>query len=127
MSKIDTPTIIVAVHPQYLPEESTPSEQEFVFRYAITLNNTSNQGAKLLTRHWLIKDMNDQSQEVSGQGVMGKQPHIKAGDTFNYSSFVVIETELGTMQGSYQFIDDNQQTFTVNIPPFMLANPKKLH
>lgn len=121
------PTITVSASPEYLDEESTPSENEFVFRYAITLTNQSNQDVQLLTRHWIVKDSEEKCQEIRGKGVIGKQPHLKPGEIFQYSGFVVIETDVGTMQGSYHFTTADNQGFDVEVPVFMLANPKKLH
>jgi ApaG protein len=121
------PDVSVSILPEYLPEESTPDENEFVFRYKVKLTNHGDQAAKLLERHWIIKDAQEQCQEVMGQGVVGKQPRIEPGKSFEYSSFVVIETDLGTMQGHYQFIADDKKSFSVEVPLFILANPQKLH
>ena len=119
--------IVVDVATAYVEEQSEPREKRFVFAYTITIKNQGNLPARLLTRHWIITDANGKVQEVRGDGVVGEQPHLKPGQGFRYSSGAVIETPVGTMQGSYQMLADNGQQFDAPIAPFRLAIPGVLH
>jgi ApaG protein len=116
-------SIRVEVATNYLPEQSEPRERRFVFSYTITLRNDGQVPAKLLTRHWIITDANGKVQEVRGDGVVGEQPYLKPGQGFRYSSGAVIETPVGTMQGSYQMRADDGEHFDAPIAPFRLAMP----
>jgi ApaG protein len=117
----------VEVTTQYLAEQSDAADNRFVFSYTITIRNEGQQPAKLLTRHWLITDANGKTQEVRGEGVVGEQPHLKPGQGFRYSSYAVIETPVGAMQGSYQMEADDGTRFDAPIAPFRLAMPALLH
>jgi ApaG protein len=119
--------INVEVETAYLEEQSEPGEQRFVFAYTITLRNSGKVPAKLLTRHWIITDANGRIQEVRGEGVVGEQPHLKPGQGFRYSSGAVLETPVGSMQGSYQMLADDGARFDAPIPVFRLAKPGTLH
>ena len=119
--------IQVVAKTQYLPEQSDPEAQQYAFAYSITLTNLGTIGARLLNRHWLIIDGNHAVQEVRGQGVIGEQPHLKAGESYHYTSGAVISTKVGSMQGSYQMIADDGTQFDAVISPFTLACPNMLH
>jgi ApaG protein len=119
--------INVEVETAYLEDQSEPGEQRFVFAYTITLRNSGKVPAKLLTRHWIITDANGRIQEVRGEGVVGEQPHLKPGQGFRYSSGAVLETPVGSMQGSYQMLADDGARFDAPIPVFRLAKPGMLH
>ena len=119
--------IRVEVVTNYLADQSEPGDQRFVFSYTITIRNEGTVPAKLMTRHWLITDANGKTQEVRGEGVVGEQPHLKPGQGFRYSSYAVIETPVGAMQGSYQMLADDGQRFDAPIAPFRLAMPSLLH
>jgi ApaG protein len=119
--------INIEVETNYLDEQSEPGEQRYVFAYTITIRNEGQVPAKLLTRHWIITDANGHVQEVRGEGVVGEQPYLKPGQGFRYSSGAVLETPVGTMQGSYQMIGDDGSTFEAPIPAFRLAIPGMLH
>jgi ApaG protein len=119
--------IQVEVETAYLEEQSEPGEQRFVFAYTITLRNSGKVPAKLMTRHWIITDANGRIQEVRGEGVVGEQPHLKPGQGFRYSSGAVLETPVGSMQGSYQMLADDGAHFDAPIPVFRLAKPGMLH
>jgi ApaG protein len=123
----DRHQIRVAVESAYLEEQSEPSEHRFVFAYTVTLHNSGQVPAKLLTRHWIITDANGRTQEVRGEGVVGEQPHLKPGEGFRYSSGAVLETPVGAMHGSYQMLGDDGQRFDAPIPAFRLAKPGLLH
>lgn len=115
--------IRVEVTTSYLDEQSSPSEQRYVFSYTITIRNEGQRSAKLLTRRWVITDANGRVKEVRGEGVVGEQPHLEPGQGFRYSSGAVLETPVGTMEGSYEMVDGAGQHFDAPIPPFRLAIP----
>lgn len=115
--------IRIQVTTTYLDEQSSPGEQRYVFSYTITIRNEGQRAAKLLTRHWIITDANGRVKEVRGEGVVGEQPHLEPGQGFRYSSGAVLETPVGTMEGSYQMVDAEGQHFDTPIPPFRLAIP----
>ncbi len=121
------PRINIQVKSEYLKDESSPRAQEFVFRYYVSINNTDNQGYKLIARHWKVQDSDEHIQEIQGQGVLGKQPYIHAGEVFTYDSLVMLETPLGTMEGAYTFRDSQSNYYDIPIAPFMLAKPDQLH
>ena len=111
----------------YLPDQSLPEEKRYVFAYTITIRNTGEIPAKLLTRHWHITDANGKVQEVRGDGVIGEQPYLHPGESFQYTSGAVIETPVGSMQGSYDMLADDGATFKATIAPFSLHVPGSLN
>jgi ApaG protein len=119
--------IRVEVETSYLSDQSDPAEQRYVFSYTITIRNEGEVSARLLKRHWMITDANSKTQEVRGDGVVGEQPHLKPGQGFRYSSHAIIETPVGSMQGSYQMLADDGAHFDAPIAPFTLAIPGVLH
>ena len=119
--------IMVTVITEYLDEESRPEEGRYVFAYHITIKNQSVRSAKLLTRHWIIIDSNQERLEVHGECVVGKQPIILSGDHYEYTSAVVLDTPVGTMEGSYQFVDDCGVAFNALVKPFLLSTPNLVH
>ena len=119
--------IDVGVKSTYLPNESSPGGGRYVFAYTVTLTNQGECPAKLITRHWIITDANNQVQEVRGEGVVGEQPHLQPGESFQYTSGTVLETPFGTMEGSYQMITDEGIEFDAVIPVFRLNIPGTLH
>jgi len=121
------PQIHVEVETSYIEDQSNPGDKRFVFSYTITIRNDGQVPARLLTRHWIITDANGNVKEMRGEGVVGEQPYLKPGQGFRYSSGTVIETPVGTMQGSYQMVADNGQQFDAPIAPFRLAMPGVLH
>jgi ApaG protein len=119
--------IRVSVETSYLAEQSDPGGERYVFSYTITIQNEGAEPAKLLRRHWIITDANGKVQEVRGDGVVGEQPHLAPGQGFRYSSGAILETPVGTMQGSYQMVTDEGRNFDAPIAPFRLAMPGILH
>ena len=119
--------ISIAVDTRYLEDQSDPDEQRYVFAYTITIRNRGTVPAKLLGRHWVITDANGKVQEVRGDGVVGEQPHLMPGQGFRYTSGAVLETPVGSMQGSYQMLADDGVQFDALIPAFTLAIPGKIH
>lgn len=112
---------------EYLADQSRPDDGQYVFAYHITVINAGTVTAQLLSRHWIITDGNGKVQEVKGQGVVGEQPVLKPGQAFRYTSGCVLETPVGTMQGSYQMVAEDGEPFDAAIAPFMLAMPHALH
>jgi ApaG protein len=119
--------IQVAVQVRYLADQSDEADNRHVFAYTITLTNEGEHAVQLLSRHWIITDANNHVQEVKGKGVVGEQPVIKQGQSFEYTSGTVLATQVGTMSGSYrmQVVDGGE--FTVPIPQFVLSVPRVLH
>ncbi len=119
--------IRIEVATDYIDDQSEPDVGRYVFAYTITIANNSEVAARLLSRHWVITDANGKVQEVSGDGVVGEQPHLNPGESFRYSSGAVLETPVGAMQGRYLMKADNGSDFYAPIPPFTLAVPGVLH
>ena len=119
--------IRIEVATKYVVDQSEPDVDRYVFAYTITIENLGDLPARLLRRHWVITDANGKVQEVTGDGVVGEQPHLNPGESFSYSSGAVLETPVGAMQGSYHMESDNGTNFEAPIPPFTLAVPGVLH
>jgi ApaG protein len=119
--------IRIQVATSYIDDQSEPDADRYVFAYTITISNNGGVAAKLLSRHWVITDANGKVQEVSGDGVVGEQPHLNPGERFRYSSGAVLETPVGAMQGLYRMETDNGASFDAPIAPFTLAVPGLLH
>ncbi len=119
--------IRVDVETAYLADQSEPDSRRYVFAYTITIRNEGEVAARLLRRHWIITDADGRVQEVRGEGVVGEQPYLEPGQGFRYSSGAVIETPVGSMQGSYQMQADDGAEFDAPIPAFRLAMPGMLH
>jgi ApaG protein len=120
-------SVAVTAHSTYLPDQSDEEEDRYVFAYTIRITNNGNVPAQLVSRHWIITDADNQVQEVRGMGVVGEQPVLKPGDTFEYSSGSSIPTAVGTMRGSYQLVADDGTRFEASIPEFTLSVPRVLH
>ena len=119
--------IAISVDMRFLDDQSAPAENRYAFAYTITIANHGTVGARLLSRHWIITDANGKVHEVRGDGVVGEQPWMRPGGGFEYTSGAVIETELGTMRGSYQMVADDGTQFDAMIPTFVLTTPRTLH
>ena len=127
MSATDKHHIQVQVRTAYIDQQSEPESGRYVFAYTITITNDGSVPAKLMSRHWVIKDANEKTQEVRGLGVVGEQPHLIPGMSFEYTSGTVLETPFGTMEGSYQLVTDDGTEFEAEIQPFLLTVPRQLH
>lgn len=117
----------VSVRTQYLPDQSKPENDHYVFSYTITIRNTGEVPAQLISRHWVITDAGNRVQEVSGLGVVGHQPLLKPGEQFEYSSGTQLATAQGTMHGEYFCVAEDGHRFEVKIPEFLLSQPSMLH
>ena len=119
--------INVTVITEYLLGQSKPEDDQYAFAYHITIENNSSQAVKLLTRHWIIVDSDQQQKEVQGPGVIGEQPRIEVNERYQYSSGVVLKTPIVTMQGSYQMVNDLGHPVEAPISPFLLAVPNTVN
>ena len=119
--------IEVTVRPEYLEDQSDPSQDRYLFAYYITIRNVGSVGAKLISRHWVITDGHMKVEEVRGAGVVGEQPHLDPGQSFEYNSGCALATPVGTMHGSYQMLADDGTHFEAEIASFTLSIPRTLH
>ena len=119
--------ISVKTHVEYVPDQSDVDLGKFVFAYTITITNTGSVTAQLISRHWVITDATDQVQEVRGLGVIGEQPLLKPGESFEYTSGCVIATPVGAMHGSYQMTAEDGTKFDAPVAEFTLNMPRVLH
>ena len=117
----------IDVASRYLDDQSEPEQDRYVFAYTINIRNSGTVAARLVSRHWLITDANGKVQEVRGEGVVGEQPWLRPGESFVYTSGSVLETSLGTMEGSYAMVADDGTHFEAPVPAFRLAVPRTLH
>jgi ApaG protein len=119
--------ISVNVITTYLAEQSDPSSDRYVFSYTITISNTGTVASQLISRHWIITDAENVVQEVKGLGVVGEQPLLRPGESFEYTSGTAMATPVGTMRGSYQMVAEDGNKFDAEIPVFTLSMPRVLH
>ena len=119
--------ITVSTRTQYVADQSDEANGRFVFAYTITIRNTGNIAAQLISRHWVIADSNGKVQEVRGLGVVGAQPLLKPDETFEYTSGTAIATPVGTMRGSYQMVAEDGTQFDAPVAEFTLSVPRVLH
>jgi ApaG protein len=119
--------IAVSTVTQYLADQSDENAGRFVFAYTVTIRNPGNVTAQLVSRHWIITDSQGLVQEVRGLGVVGAQPLLRPGESFEYTSGTSIATPVGTMRGSYQMVAEDGTRFEAPIPEFTLSVPRVLH
>jgi ApaG protein len=119
--------VAVSSETQYVPEQSDEENSRFVFAYTITIRNEGSIAAQLVSRHWIITDGRNHVQEVRGLGVVGAQPLIKPGESYEYTSGAAIATPVGTMKGAYQMVAEDGTHFDAPIPEFTLSVPRVLH
>lgn len=111
----------------YIPEQSDETTDRYVFAYTITITNSGLIPAQLISRHWLICDADQKVQEVRGLGVVGEQPLLQPGESFEYTSGTSLATPVGTMKGSYRMVAEDGHQFDADIPEFILSAPRVLH
>ena len=119
--------IAVSAATRYLADQSDETTGRYVFAYTITLRNAGSASAQLISRHWVITDAQGLVQEVRGLGVVGSQPMLKPGESFEYTSGTSIATPVGTMRGTYQMVAEDGTQFDAPIPEFTLSIPRVLH
>ncbi len=117
----------VDVRPRFVPEHSKPDEDKFLFAYTVTIRNTGEVTAQLISRHWIITDAHNKVDEVQGLGVVGEQPVLQPGEAFEYTSGCPIATPVGSMRGTYQCVAEDGTRFEAPIPEFLLSMPRTLH
>jgi ApaG protein len=120
--QIDVTTVVA-----YLADQSEPGKDQYVFAYTIKVTNAGNVSSKLVSRHWIITDADQRVQEVKGLGVVGQQPVLKPGESFEYTSGTSLPTSVGTMRGVYQMVAEDGHAFDAEIPQFTLSVPRTLH
>jgi len=123
MYRAVTQGVQITVEPRYLDEESEPKQSKYVWAYTIDIKNLGNETVQLLSRHWRITDADGVTYEVRGQGVIGEQPTLPPGETFQYTSGVPLEASSGIMMGTYEMRAESGRTFLVEIPAFSLDSP----
>ncbi len=117
----------VAVVTQYLKDQSDPDQSNFVFAYTITIKNTGTVAAQVISRHWIITDSKNHVEEVKGLGVVGNQPFLAPGQSFEYTSGSALRTPQGSMKGIYFCVAEDAHRFEAEIPEFVLSLPRTLH
>ncbi|HEX7663800.1 MAG TPA: Co2+/Mg2+ efflux protein ApaG [Polyangiaceae bacterium] len=122
-----TEGIRVSVKSQYLADQSSPRERRYVFSYTVTIANGGDVPVQLVSRHWVITDARNHVEEVRGPGVVGKQPRLRPGERFEYTSGCVLTTPSGEMHGEYQMVRADGTEFDAKIPAFVLAFPHSLN
>lgn len=126
-SEAVTRGVKVLVESQYDPERSQPSQNQWFFLYTIRISNEGTETVQLLTRHWIITDGTGKVEEVRGPGVVGKQPVLKTGESFEYTSGCPLTTPFGVMEGTYQMMTEGGERFDAKIAPFTLSEPYTVH
>jgi len=119
--------VSVSAVASYVAGQSDPSRNQYVFAYTITITNTGTVPAQLISRHWIITDSDRHVQEVKGQGVVGQQPLLQPGESFEYTSGASLATPVGTMHGTYRMVATDGLTFDAAIESFTLSVPRVLH
>lgn len=127
MSNTETEGVRVTVKAAYWPERSSPDNNQWAFTYAVSVKNEGTRAATLRARHWVITDANGRVEEVRGEGVVGKQPRLEAGDSFEYTSWAMLRTPFGTMRGEYLMERIDGTRFEAKIGEFVLTQPNSLN
>jgi ApaG protein len=123
MYEQETAGMVVRVAPQFLPDESRPEDNRFVWSYTIEIENRRLDAVQLMSRYWRITDENGATQEVRGDGVIGQQPVIEPGQSFRYSSAAPLSAPSGVMMGAYSMQRGNGEAFDITVPLFALDSP----
>ena len=127
MSDTTTRGIRIQVKSTYLPERSSPREEQYLFAYHIRISNVGDETAQLISREWIITSAEGEVERVKGPGVVGEQPVLQPGASFEYTSYCPLKTSVGSMQGTYQMVTADGEKFDAVIEPFTLAAPHALH
>ena len=126
-SEAVTNNVRVEVESQYAPEYSQPFQHEWFFHYTVRITNEGTETVRLLSRHWIITDAGDRVEEVKGPGVVGEQPVLGPGESFQYTSGCPLKTSTGIMRGTYQMVTEDGEHFDIEIAPFALHEPYTVH
>lgn len=127
MSETVTQGVCIRAVPTYVPEQSNPEEGRYLFAYHISIENHGNESVKLISRHWIITDGDGDTSEVEGMGVVGEQPKLEPGQSFEYTSACPLPTPVGTMHGSFRMVSESGEEFDALINAFTLAIPRALN
>jgi ApaG protein len=127
MSDVTTRGIRVQVRSEFMPDRSSPREQSYLFQYHVRISNVGTDVAQLVSREWIITNADGEVERVTGPGVVGEQPVLPPGGTFEYTSFCPLKTAVGSMQGCYQMVTADGERFDAVIAPFTLAVPNALN
>ncbi|MBM4356849.1 MAG: Co2+/Mg2+ efflux protein ApaG [Deltaproteobacteria bacterium] len=127
MSEACTRGVLVKVESRYLPERSAPARGGWFFAYTVTITNQGQESVQLISRHWVITDAHGRTEQVRGPGVVGEQPRLEPGESFEYTSGCPLRTSFGTMRGTYQMVTTDGDAFDAEIAPFSLATPESLN
>jgi ApaG protein len=119
--------IRVTVMPVYIDERSDPEQNRYFWAYRVVIFNDGKRSVQVVSRHWIITDANGRTEEVRGRGVVGEQPILRPGDSFEYTSGCVLRTPRGTMHGTYEFVRNDASRFDAEIAPFDLRLPLTLN
>jgi ApaG protein len=123
MYRATTHNVQVTVRPEYSTKDSAPDEGEYFWTYTIEILNLGEDAVQLISRHWKITDANGRTEEVKGAGVVGKQPLLRQGERFEYTSGVPLKTPSGLMSGTYQMVTEDGEDFDAEVPAFSLDSP----
>jgi ApaG protein len=126
-SEAVTNNVRVEVESQYVPERSQPFQKEWLFHYTVRITNEGDDTVQLVSRHWIVTDATGRTQEVKGPGVVGEQPVLAPGESFQYTSTSSLTTSTGVMRGTYQMVSEDGGHFDVEIAPFALHEPYTVH
>jgi ApaG protein len=126
-SEAITRGVRVFVQAEYAPERSRPAQNEWFFLYTVKISNEGAEPVQLVTRHWVITDGTGHVEEVRGPGVVGQQPTLKPGESFEYTSGCPLSTRFGVMEGTYQMVSETGDLFDARIAPFALSEPYTVH
>jgi ApaG protein len=127
VSEAVTNNVRVEVESLYAPEHSQPFQNQWFFHYTVRITNEGESTVQLLSRHWIITDATGHIEEVKGPGVVGEQPVLQPGETFQYTSGIPLRTNAGVMHGTYQMVDEDSRHFDVEIAAFALHEPYTVH
>lgn len=122
-SNVLTRGVRIQVVSQYIAEHSRPEQAHFFFAYRIRITNEAETPVRLISRHWIIEDAAGHVEEIRGPGVVGAQPRLEQGQTFEYTSFCPLPTPMGSMRGTYQMVTDDGEGFDAEVGPFELSEP----
>ncbi len=122
-SEAVTKGVRIEVTSRYVAERSAPEDGEWFFAYTVRITNEGSEPVQLISRHWIITDSEGRQQEVKGPGVVGEQPTLRPGESFEYTSACPLTTSIGAMQGSYQMVTSGGERFDATIAPFTLSEP----
>ena len=127
MSDTTTRGVRIQVKSAYLPDRSVPDEGRYLFAYRVRISNVGHETVQLISRHWIITDATGHTEEVRGRGVVGEQPLLRPGESFQYTSSCELKTSTGIMRGTYQMVTEEGDHFDVEIAPFALHEPYTVH